>query len=90
MLLEKLRFNFPPPPTGVAIILLAITQLPFAVNETVKLACFATTWADYAVFWNWKDIPIDSRVRYCQGGSVSPRIIQDNKPKIKVSKSALN
>ena len=47
-----------------------MTQLPFAINQALNLACVATTWADYAAFWDWKQVPLDARVRYCQGGSI--------------------
>ena len=60
---------FPKPSIGFGLALLAITQIPFALNESLKFVCISTTWADYAVFWDWGDIPIDSRVRYCLGGN---------------------
>ena len=54
-----------------------MTQLPLAVNESLKLVCVGTTWADYAAFWDWNDIPLDARIRYCQGGSLSNEIINE-------------
>ncbi len=80
MELKNFRFKLDGPSTGIGLIVLAFTQLPLAINESLKLACFATTWADYAVFWDWKDIPIDTRVRYCQGANTVPRLTnQDSK-----------
>ena len=83
MLFKKLNFKVKSPSIGVGLIFLAFTQLPLAFNETLKLACIATTWADYAVFWNWKDIPLDSRVRYCNGASVSPTMNKGKPPSTK-------
>ena len=84
---KKISFKFDRPSTGVALIILALTQLPLAVNESLKLACFATTWADYAVFWKWEDIPLDARVRYCQGGLIEPRSIKQKDSDTKEAKS---
>ncbi len=67
MLFKKINFKIYPPSTGIGLLILALTQLPLAINESLKVACFFTTFSDYAVFWDWDDIPIDSRVRYCQG-----------------------
>ena len=69
MIFKKLNFKINSPSTGLGLMILAFTQIPLAVNETLKVGCVLTTWSDYAVFWNWKDIPLDARVRYCQGGS---------------------
>ena len=63
--------RLPKPSIGFGLILLASTQIPLAINESIKLICITTTWADYAVFWDWHDIPLDSRVRYCLGGTPS-------------------
>ena len=71
MFLTKFKFKIPCPSLAFGLIVLAMTQVPLAINETLKLACFASTWADYAVFWQWEDIPLDARVRYCQGGASS-------------------
>ena len=70
--IKNRKFKIPSPSTGAGLLILALTQLPFAINESLKIACFATTFSDYAKFWSWNDIPIDSRVRYCQGASISP------------------
>ena len=70
ILFRKPNFKFPKPRISTILILLAFTQVPFALNESLKLVCIGTTWADYAVFWEWKDIPLDSRVRYCLGGNI--------------------
>ena len=72
MLLKKRKFRIHLPSTGTGLLILALTQLPFAINESLKIACFVTTFSDYAKFWSWNDIPIDSRVRYCQGTSITP------------------
>ena len=77
MMSKNFNFKNLSPSAGVGLIVLACTQLPFAINESLKLACFATTWADYAVFWEWKDIPLDTRVRYCQGANISPSIFDE-------------
>ena len=71
MMLKKFKCKIRRPSLAIGLILLAFTQVPLAINETLKLACFATTWADYADFWHWEDIPLDARVRYCQGGTKS-------------------
>ena len=68
MVLKKRSLKFNSRSIGAGIIFLAFTQLPLAINESLKLACFVTTWADYAVFWSWEEIPLDARVRYCNGG----------------------
>ena len=75
--LKGLNFKINTPSAGVCLLILVLTQLPMALNESLKLVCFATTWADYAVFWSWEEIPLDSRVRYCQGGSMSPRSLKE-------------
>ena len=67
MSLKKFNFRIPSPSAGIGLIILALTQLPFAMNESLKLACFTTTWADYATFWKWQEIPLDIRIRYCNG-----------------------
>ncbi len=72
MRLKKIGFRIPSPSFGVGLTFLAMTQLPLAINQALNLACVATTWADYAVFWQWEDIPLDARVRYCNGGSNPP------------------
>ena len=71
MKLKKISFRIPQPSIGLGLILLTLIQLPLALNQALKLTCVATTWADYASFWQWQDIPLDARVRYCQGGSSS-------------------
>ena len=78
MLFKRLTFKIPSPSTGIGLFVLALTQFPFAINESLKLACFLTTWADYAVFWKWDDIPLDARVRYCQGSFNAPRLYKVN------------
>ncbi len=77
MQLDKRKFKIHPPSTGIGLLILALTQLPFAFNESLKIVCFATTFSDYATFWSWNDVPIDSRVRYCQGISIAPLKIND-------------
>ncbi len=69
MLFKGLKFEIRDSLTWIALLLLTLTQVPSAVNETLKLGCILTTWSDYAVFWTWKDIPLDERVRYCNGGN---------------------
>ncbi len=68
-----MQIKLKPNSTSIGLLILALTQFPFAINETLKLSCIVTTWSDYGVFWNWKDIPLDSRIRYCNGGLMSPR-----------------
>ena len=75
--LKRFNLKINTPSTGVGLLILVLTQLPLALNESFKLVCFATTWADYAVFWSWEEIPLDARVRYCQGGSISPRVLNE-------------
>ncbi len=58
------------PGTSVALLLLVLTQVPFGINESLKFACILTTSTDYASFWKWEDIPLDSRVRFCNGASL--------------------
>ena len=55
---------------SISILTLSMTQVPLAINESIKLGCILTTWSDYDAFWSWKEIPLDSRVRYCNGGNV--------------------
>ncbi|WP_320667818.1 hypothetical protein [Prochlorococcus sp. MIT 1307] len=81
--LQKLNFKFHAPSAGIGLLILALTQLPFSINQSLKLVCIATTWADYAVFWNWQDIPLDARVRYCHGGEISPASIKGDTFKTK-------
>ena len=83
MIFKNFNLKIPRPSVGFGLLLLALTQLPLALNESLKIACFATTWADYAVFWNWQDIPLDARVRYCQGGNISPNILNKDTQKSK-------
>ncbi len=60
--------------TSLSILILALTQVPFAVNEVLKLGCALSTTADYADFWQWRDISLDSRVRYCNGGEIKTKM----------------
>ena len=83
MFLKRFCFKIPQPSVGVGLIILAFTQMPMAFNESLKLVCVATTWGDYAVFWNWKDVPLDARVRYCQGGPNAIRSYKENSKVIK-------
>ena len=78
------KFKLYTPSTGIGLIVLALTQLPMSINESLKVACFVTTWADYAVFWEWQDIPLDARVRHCQGTSTSTREFNDSIPTTKI------
>ena len=71
MILKSLKFSIPSPSTGIGLIILALTQLPLAINQSLKIACFVTTSSDYAAFWSWQEIPLDARVHYCQGGMTS-------------------
>ncbi len=71
MFFKRLNFKLSAPSAGLALIFLAITQAPMAINESLRLACILTTHSDYAIFWNWKDIPLDARLRYCNGGDNS-------------------
>ena len=77
MAFRKINFSIKSPSVGIGLVLLAITQVPLAVNESLRFACFATTMGDYAVFWSWKDIPLDARINFCQGGSAPPRSLKD-------------
>ncbi len=83
MIFKKLNFKIHSPSTGAGLIILALTQFPFAINESLKLACFATTWADYAVFWSWKEIPLDSRLRHCNGANIPSEFANENHLKSK-------
>ena len=66
------RFNFriKAPSTAISLLLLAMTQLPAALNETLKTTCILTTWSDYKTFWAWNEIPLDSRIRFCNGSEI--------------------
>jgi len=75
--LKGINFKINTPSAGVGLLMLVLTQLPLALNESLKLVCIATTWADYAVFWSWDEIPLDARVRYCEGGSLSLRSLKE-------------
>ena len=75
--LKGINFKINTPSAGVGLLMLVLTQLPLTLNESLKLVCIATTWADYAVFWSWDEIPLDARVRYCEGGSMSLRSLKE-------------
>ncbi len=77
MAFRKINFRIKSPSVGIGLVLLAITQVPLAVNESLRFACFATTMGDYAVFWSWEDVPLDVKVNYCQGGSSSKALTTD-------------
>ena len=76
MKLKKISFRIPQPSIVLGLILLTLIQLPLALNQALKLTCVATTWADYASFWQWQDIPLDARVRFCNGGYNSSTILK--------------
>ncbi len=63
------NLKLPKPSIAVGLIMIAVTQIPLTINESLKLVCITTTWADYAAFWDWRDVPLDSRVRYCLGST---------------------
>ncbi len=71
MITKGPKSKTPSPGIGFFLLLLLMTQVPLAINETLRLTCVLTTWSDYADFWKWEEIPLDSRVHYCNGGTNS-------------------
>ncbi len=83
MILKRISFNFKPNATALALFFLAFTQVPSAFNNSLMLSCVLTTWADYATFWKWRDIPIDERVRFCNGGDKTQNALESESIEIK-------
>ncbi len=79
MFLKCFRLNVNFSGSGAALLLLVLTQIPLAINQTLVLGCILTTWSDYAEFWTWKDIPLDARVRFCTSGFKTTNEIQSKK-----------
>ena len=63
--------SFKPRINGMLVLLLLIlsSQIPGALDSTLRLGCVLTTWADYGAFWSWDEIPLDAKVHYCNGGN---------------------